>query len=123
VADRIELRGLRFAAVHGLLPEEREEAQPFEVDVDLDADLAAAGRSDDLAETIDYGAVADAVAAVMNGPPAALLEHLAERVAAAALDAAGGRAASVTVAVRKLRPPLSSEVASAGVRITRSTGR
>lgn len=123
MGDRIELRGLRFAAVHGVLPEEREEAQPFEVDVDLDADLGPAGRSDDLADTVDYAAVATAVATVMNGPPAALLEHLAELVAAAALDAAGGRAASVTVTVRKLRPPLSSEVAWAGVRITRSSGR
>jgi len=120
VADRIELRGLRFAAIHGALPQERERAQPFEVDVDIDADLAGAGRTDDLADTVDYGAVADAVATVMNGPPASLLEHLAERVAAAALGATGGLASSVTVTVRKLRPPISGEVSSAGVRITRS---
>jgi len=120
VADRIELRGLRFAAVHGVLPEERERAQPFEVDVDIEADLAGAGRSDRLSDTVDYGAVTDAVAAVMNGPPVNLLEHLAERIAAAVLQVCEPRSSSVTVAVRKLKPPVAIDMASAAVRVTRA---
>ncbi|MST34719.1 dihydroneopterin aldolase, partial [Acidimicrobiaceae bacterium USS-CC1] len=84
-ADRIELRGLRVLGTHGVLPEERSRPQPFEIDLDVFADLRVAGRSDDLADTIDYGAVATAAAAAVEGPHADLLEHLAERVAEAAL--------------------------------------
>lgn len=124
--DLIELRGLRVTGTHGLLPEERLRAQPFEIDVDLEVDMRAAGRSDDLADTVDYGAVAAAVAAEVAGPPSDLLEHLAHRIAGAAVSAAGqpGAAAGpvvtgVTVAIRKLRPPVPHDLASAGVRIHR----
>jgi dihydroneopterin aldolase len=117
--DRIELRGIRALGVHGVLPEERQRAQPFAIDLDLAVDLRAPGRSDDLNDTVDYGAVADAVVAEVAGPHAALLERLAERIASRVLATAGQRATSVTVTVRKLRPPLPIDIASAGVRITR----
>jgi dihydroneopterin aldolase/2-amino-4-hydroxy-6-hydroxymethyldihydropteridine diphosphokinase len=118
-ADRIELRGLRAIGTHGVLPEERERGQPFEVDLDVVADLSAAGRSDALGDTIDYGALCDVVAAVISGPHADLLEHLAERIATRALASAGERAVQVTVTVRKLRPPVPVELASSAVTITR----
>ena len=62
--DRIELRGLRSVGTHGVLVEEQERAQPFEVEVDLAVDLRPAGVSDRLGDTVDYGAVADTVAAL-----------------------------------------------------------
>lgn len=117
--DRIELRGLRLLGAHGVLDEERTRAQPFEVDLDLTADLAPAGRTDELARTVDYGALCAAVAAeVEHGPHADLLERLAERVARAALDVAA-TADSVRVTVRKLRPPVPHDLASAAVTISR----
>lgn len=116
-SDRIELRGLRAVGTHGVLAEEQARAQPFEVDLDLDADLAPAGRSDDLADTVDYGALAERVASVVTGERHALLERLAERIAEAAL--ADERVRSVTVTVRKLRPPVPVDLASAGVRVVR----
>ncbi|MHB1927901.1 MAG: dihydroneopterin aldolase [Acidimicrobiales bacterium] len=118
--DRIELRGLRALGTHGVLPEERLRPQPFEVDLDLYADLSAAGGSDALGDTVDYGAVARAVAAEVGGAHAELLEHLAQRVATAALEVAGPRATAVVVTVRKLRPPVPVELASAAVTISRS---
>jgi dihydroneopterin aldolase len=117
VSDRIELRGLRVVGTHGVLAEEQARAQPFEVDLDLDADLADAGRSDDLADTVDYGTLAERVASVVSGERHALLERLAERIAETAL--ADGRVRSVTVTVRKLRPPVPLDLASAGVRVVR----
>lgn len=117
MTDRIELRGLRAVGVHGVLPEERDRAQPFEVDLDLDADLRAAGRSDALADTIDYGALASAVSGVITDERHGLLERLAERIAEAAL--ADPRVTSVAVTVRKLRPPVPVDLASAGVRVVR----
>jgi len=116
-ADRIEVRGLRLVGRHGLLPEERSRSQPFEIDLDLEVDLVAAGASDALADTADYGAVIGVAAAVLAGPPHDLLESLAAAIAAAVL--ADARVTSVTVAVRKLRPPVPYDVDSTGVRITR----
>ena len=55
--DRIELRGLRTVAAHGVGREEHDRAQPFEIDLDLHAPLARAALSDSLADTVDYGAV------------------------------------------------------------------
>lgn len=117
--DRIELRGLRVVAICGALPEERERAQPLEVDLDVEADLSAAGRSDRLDDTIDYGALCDVVEAVVEGAEAVLLEHLAEEVADAIL-AVDDRVLAVTVSVRKLRPPLPHALATSGVRIRRA---
>lgn len=117
--DRIEVRGIRVLGVHGVLPEERQRAQPFEVDLDLAVDLAAAGGSDDLADTVDYGAVTTLVAAVVAGPPSlSLLEALADRVARQVLDF-DVRITAVTVSLRKVRPPLPFDMASVGVVVTR----
>lgn len=118
-ADVIELRGLRLVTLVGALPEERNRAQPLEVDLDVEADLSAAGGSDDLADTIDYGALCELVMRAMRGSGhVALLEALAERVAAAVL-AADERVTGVTVWVRKLRPPVPQDLATSGVRISR----
>lgn len=118
-ADRIELRGLRAVGTHGVLAEERDRAQPFEVDLDLAVDLGPAGASDDLADTVDYGAVADVVAASVAGPRSfALLEALAGHVAEAVLDV-DRRITAVTVALRKLRPPLAVDIDTVGVRVVR----
>lgn len=117
--DHILVQGLRVLGTHGVLPAERDQPQPFEIDLDLSVDLAAAGASDQLADTVDYGQVAECAASVVaGGPPHRLLESLAEAVAAATL-AVDGRAQAVTVTVRKLEPPLSLEVAHVGVRIRR----
>ena len=61
--DRIQLRGLRAIGTHGVLPEEKSRAQPFEIDLDLAVDLVPAGLTDLLADTVDYAAVAEAAAA------------------------------------------------------------
>jgi dihydroneopterin aldolase len=115
--DRIELRGLRVVGTHGVLPEEQSRAQPFEVDLDVHADLRSAGRSDDLGDTVDYGALAEAVARIVTTEHHALLERIAERIAETAL--ADDRVTSVTVSVRKLRPPVPLDLASTAVTITR----
>jgi len=116
--DRLELRGLRVLARCGVPPEERRRPQPLEVDLDVHLDLGPAGRSDDAADTVDYGGVCSAAERAVTSAPAALLEHLAERVADAVL-AADERIAEVVVGVRKLRPPVASHLASAGVRVYR----
>jgi FolB domain-containing protein len=95
--DRIELRRLVVTGICGALPEERERAQPLEVDLDVVADLSAAGASDNLDDTLDYGAITATVENVLADP----------------------RALSVTVSVRKLRPPVPQALATSGVTIIR----
>ena len=117
MGDVIQVRGVRVMGVHGVLPEEQERPQPFEVDLDLEVDLRPAGASDQLADTVDYGALSDRVAACVAGESHALLERLAERIAAVAMT--DSRVQAVTVTVRKLHPPLAVAVDHVGVRITR----
>ncbi len=117
--DRIQLRGLRAVGTHGVLPEEQNRAQPFEIDLDLAVDLAPAGHSDRLADTVDYAGVAESAAAIVSGSPSyQLLEALAGAVAEATL-ASDPRIVAVTVHLRKLQPPLAVDIATVGVRITR----
>src|SRR5437762_1981279 len=117
MTDVVEIRGLRVMGTHGVLEEERQRAQPFEVDIDVETDLAAAGRSDDLADTIDYGWVSVQAAAVVSGKHAELIERVAQDIADAVL--VDNRISAVTVVVRKLRPPVPLDVATTAVRITR----
>jgi dihydroneopterin aldolase len=126
--DVIELRGLVVTGTHGLLDEETQRGQPFEVDLDLVADLSGAAASDEFAQTIDYGSVVAAAAAVVAGPHCDLLEHLASKIADAVFESVSDRAGGdllveVTVAVRKIRPPVPYVMTSAGVRLTRRSPR
>ena len=84
--DRIRLLGMLFYGRHGTLPAERELGQQFIVDVDLHCDLQAAGLADDLSKTVDYSEVYREVRAIVEGPPVALTETVAERIAAAILE-------------------------------------
>ena len=96
-----------MTGVHGVLPEERDRAQPFSVDVVAWVDMEAAQQSDELADTVDYGALARTAADVVGGRSYQLLEALAGRLASALLIV-DARIEAVEVTVRKLRPPLAA---------------
>lgn len=117
--DQIQLRGLRVMGTHGVLAEEQTRAQPFQVDVVLSVDLAAASSSDRLDDTVDYGEVTGVVAGIVEGEHFALLERLAGRIVEVVLGL-DERIAAVDVTVTKLRPPVPSDLSSAGVRLVRS---
>jgi dihydroneopterin aldolase len=117
--DRIEIRDLRVLGVHGVLPEERERAQPFSVDIVAWVDMTAAQGSDALADTVDYGVLAQVAADVVSQRSFQLLEALAGRLAQALLIV-DARVQAVEVTVRKLRPPLALDLGSTGVTVVRS---
>ena len=79
--DRIALVGLEAHGHHGVFDFEREAGQVFRVDVVLGLDTRRAAVTDDLADTVDYGALADDVLGVVTGEPVDLLETLAQRIA------------------------------------------
>jgi dihydroneopterin aldolase len=117
VNDRIELRGLRVLGLIGVLPEEQQRAQPFEIDLDVEADLGGPSTSDDLKDTVDYGELVNRAAAVVSQERHQLLERVAGRIAEEVLAVAGVQ--GVTVTVRKLRPPLALDIASTAVTLHR----
>ena len=116
--DRIALRGMRFSGRHGVTDAERGVPQPIEVDVELSLDLAPAGTTDDLADTVDYAAVFDTCRAIVEERSFRLLEAIAEALATATL--ARTAAGEVRVVVRKLEVPVAGELAHAAVEIRRT---
>ncbi|WP_242676576.1 dihydroneopterin aldolase [Rhodococcus sp. ABRD24] len=79
--DRIELRGLKVRGNHGVFEHEKRDGQDFLVDVTLWMDLAPAAASDDLADTFDYGDLAQRAAAIVGGPARDLIETVAAEIA------------------------------------------
>jgi dihydroneopterin aldolase len=102
--DRIVITDIRAVGVHGLLAEELVRAQPFSIDLELEVDLSRAGDTDQLDDTVDYGAVISAVARLVESESHRLLERLAQRIVE--MCKADVRVTAVTVTVRKLRPPV-----------------
>ena len=66
MTDVIELRGLRALGYIGALAEEQQRRQPFEVDLDVEVDLSQSGHSDDLDDTVDYGALCATVEGIIE---------------------------------------------------------
>jgi len=121
VTDRIELRGLRVRGRHGVFAHERRDGQDFVVDIAVWIDLAAAAASDDLADTLDYGALARRAADVVAGEPCDLIETVAARIADGVL--ADPRVHAVEVTLHKPQAPIPLEFADVAVVACRSRGR
>ncbi len=115
--DCIQLRGLRVVCIVGVLPEERERPQPLEIDIDIYSDLSAAGHSDDLKDTVDYGAAAQLVAETCLSSQAQLLEHLAQLIADDLLKPV--QVTAVDVTIKKLRPPIPLDISFTAVQVVR----
>ena len=118
-SDRIILEGMRFYAYHGGSPEERSLGQPFQVDMEAELDLRAAGNSDNRDDTVSYTHLYRVARDVMEGEPRNLLEALAEEIARRSLESFPIRALRVRVA--KPKPPIKGAVLSgAAVEIYRT---
>jgi dihydroneopterin aldolase len=78
--DRLEIKGIEVYAKHGVLDEEQEKAQVFKVDVTVFTDLSRPGQTDDLADTLDYSALALEVREVVGSETHHLIETVAARV-------------------------------------------
>lgn len=115
--DRIELTGIRAIGTIGVLPEEQERAQPFEVDLTIFLDARLAGAKDSLEDSVDYTAPIAIVQQIIGGESHLLLERVATRIAEEVLTLPGVDA--IDVVVRKLRPPVPHDIASTAVRIHR----
>lgn len=115
--DRIELKAIRAVGLIGVLPEEKIRPQPFEIDLVIEFDGRAAGASDDLNDTIDYGVPIATAVRIVERENHQLLERVATRIAEDILSI--DRVDAVEVHVRKLRPPVPYDIASSAVRAYR----
>jgi 7,8-dihydroneopterin aldolase/epimerase/oxygenase len=116
--DRISLTGISAFGHHGVFDSERKQGQRFVVDVSCTLDLSAAASTDDLGQTIDYGALAQAVAADVERDPLNLIEALADRIALTCLRYDAIQCVEVTV--HKPQAPMPVDVADVTVTLTRS---
>jgi len=118
VNGRIALSGLRARGFHGVFDFEREQGQDFLVDVLLDLDLSRAAATDDVADTVHYGELAERLVAVIAGEPVDLLETLAARLLAVCL--ADERVAAAEVTVHKPQAPIPHDFADVSVTLRES---
>jgi dihydroneopterin aldolase len=119
-ADTITLTGLRVFGRHGVYDEERVQGQYFVIDVVLEVDLGPAASSDDVADTVHYGELADQLASIVGGEPVRLIETLAARLLDACL--ADTRVLAATVTVHKPQAPIAHDFADVAVTLQRSRG-
>lgn len=108
---------MSFQGRHGVRPAERAQAQEFMVDLEIDADLAEAGRTDRLVDTVDYTQARAAAREVIEGESMKLLESLAAAIAQRVLELP--RVAAVSVRVAK-HPASMQPIEAAAVRIERT---
>lgn len=116
--DEITLTGVRAFGYHGVYPEERREGQEFVVDLTLHIPTAPAAASDDVADTVHYGELAERVVTAVQGEPVNLLERLAQRIADIVL--ADDRVQIATVTVHKPSAPIAVPFGDVSVTIRRS---
>lgn len=114
--DEIRLTGLTVRGHHGVFDFEKRDGQDFVIDAVLRGDLTAPARSDDLADTIDYGTLADDLAAIVAGEPYDLIEALA----GALVDKCLERCADAQVTVHKPQAPIAHAFADVAVTLRRT---
>ncbi|MDJ1159420.1 dihydroneopterin aldolase [Chelatococcus sp. SYSU_G07232] len=122
MSDRITVHGLTVRANHGIMAEERSLGQRFVLDLTAKLDLAAAMRSDRLADSVCYATMVDVAVAAFSERHYNLIEAAAGAVAEAIL----GRfpiVASVEVTVEKPNAPINAVFRTVAITIERSRER
>jgi 7,8-dihydroneopterin aldolase/epimerase/oxygenase len=79
--DRILIEGLEVRTVIGIYDWEREIRQTVRLDMEMAWDVSRAGKSDDIADTLDYKAVSKRLIAFIESSSFGLIEALAEACA------------------------------------------
>jgi dihydroneopterin aldolase len=116
--DKIRFEGMTFYGYHGVYPEENKLGQTFMVDVELFLNLRPAGKTDDLAMTVNYGELYQLVADVVEGESVRLLETIGEKIASNTLDK-WDMVQEVLVRVIKPTPPIPGHYRSVSIELRR----
>lgn len=113
--DMIELTGLRAFGRHGVFDFERENGQDFVIDVRLGLSTARAAETDDVADTVHYGELAEKIVAIVGGEPVNLIETLAHRIADAVME--DERISHAAVTVHKPQAPIAAQFQDVSVTV------
>ena len=106
--QKIQLTGLRVFAHHGVFDFEKQEGQEFIIDACVWVDATEAVANDDVAQTVHYGELADAIVANVASEPVDLIETLAWRLLRLVL--AFGTATDPTRKHAKLSPVVKAQI-------------
>jgi 7,8-dihydroneopterin aldolase/epimerase/oxygenase len=118
MADRIELNGLTVRGQHGVFDHERADGQDFVVDITVWIDLVDAAANDELADSYDYGVLAQRAAAIIAGPARNLIETVAAEIAGDVMR--DQRVHAVEVTVHKPQAPIPQTFGDVAVVVRRS---
>ena len=119
--DKIQIKGLRVFAFHGVKEEEKRKGQPFVLDIVYEGDFRKACGSDRLEDTVNYSSVVKTALQVMQ-KPSELIENAAQRLADALLESYPPIEA-VTVTLKKPRAPIAADFDYVAVEIRRERGK
>lgn len=108
--DKIFLNDLKIDAIIGIYDWERHTPQTLTFDLEMDWDIKAAAATDDIAQTLDYGDIAQQIVAFVKASEYQLIETLAEDLSALLLE---------NFSIPKLKLTLSKPVALHGQNIAR----
>ena len=123
MTDRITLTGLKVRGHHGVYEHEKRDGQDFLVDVTVWIDLNTAARTDDVADTLDYGALATRAAEIVGGKPRDLIETVATELAEDVMTDERVHAVEVTIHKPSAPIPLSFNDVAVVIRRSRRGGR
>jgi dihydroneopterin aldolase len=116
--DKIIMKGMKFFGYHGVLSWEKELGQIFEVDLEVEMDLEAAGRKDDLKYTVSYAELFVMVEEVFTGYAFDLVEAVAQTVATRIINKYL-QIEKIKVTIKKPSAPITGIFEYMGVEITR----
>lgn len=123
MADCIELRGLVVRGNHGVFDHEKRDGQDFVIDLVLWLDLSAAAASDDLADTVHYGELAQRAHDIVAGPSRDLIETVGAEIADDVMTDERVAACEVTVHKPSAPIPLTFSDVAVVTRRSRKSGR
>ncbi|KJF17971.1 dihydroneopterin aldolase [Acidithrix ferrooxidans] len=113
----VEVRDLVVRGIHGLLPSERLTPQDFSISLKMRLSIQDAALYDDISGTVDYSLAATIVEEIVQGMSFDLVERLGYVIALTLMERFD-TILSIWVLVKKLRPPMPSDLAYVGVEVT-----
>lgn len=114
--DTVRIERLELDCIIGINPWERLTKQQITVDIEIDTDLSAAGKSDAIEDTINYRTIAKTVTNEIEKSHYGLVESIGAKIADICLK--DDRVFSVKVTVRK--PGAVRKASSVGIVIRRN---
>lgn len=116
--DKITIKGLKLFAYHGVNPEEKENGQPFILDIDYYLNMARACYNDCLDDTVSYAKVVKAVRKTFTAEKYDLIERAAQAVSDEILEQFP-EIFRVDITLKKPQAPVSAEFDYMAVSISR----